>query len=204
MTNSSPTLDPHPDAARGDGRSDLQQLEQRIDALEGELASLKQHQPDANRLNMLVFEGYRDRLLAAFVAATGAAACGMQVTMFFSFWATAALRNGGPLIGKKSLIERAFGMMLPRSPSRTKLSQMDMGGIGRMLMEREMKNKNIASLPELIETAGDLGVTIRVCEMSMRLMGIRREELIDYPHLEFCGVAQFVDEAATSNTTMFV
>ncbi|MCA9066971.1 MAG: DsrE/DsrF/DrsH-like family protein, partial [Planctomycetaceae bacterium] len=159
--------------------------------------------PDPNRMNLLVFEAHRDRLLAAFVMATGAAACGMNVSMFFTFWATAALRKGGQL-GRKTLIERAFGWMLPRSANHTRLSQMDMLGMGRLLMKREMKKKRIADLDVLVQTAADLGVTIRVCEMSMQLMGIRREELIDYPNLGFCGVAKFVEEAATANTTLFL
>ena len=155
-------------------------------------------------MNLLVFESHRDRLLAAFVMATGAAACGMQVSMFFTFWGTAALRKGGRQFGRKTLVERAFGWMLPACPRKTKLSHLDMCGLGRLLMSREMKKKNIADLNDLIETAGELGVVIRVCEMSMQLMGIRREELIDYPSLEYCGVAKFVDEAASANTTLFI
>lgn len=182
--------------------------ESRLAGIERRVAELEEAgakpTPDANRLNLLVFEAHRDRLLAAFVMATGAAACGMQVTMFFTFWGTAALRKGAGQVGKKSFVEWAFGWMLPASPSRTKLSQMDMCGMGRMLMAREMKKKNIADLTSLIETAAELGVTIRVCEMSMQLMGIRREELIDYPGIEFCGVAKFVDEAASANTTLFI
>lgn len=186
-------------AETGNPVSSWQAMEARLAALEAKVAEL----PDPNRLNLLVFEGSRDRLLAAFVMATGAAACGAQVTMFFSFWATAVLRKGGQ-VGKKTLVERAFGWMLPANLGRTKLSHMDMGGLGRRLMQREMKSKNIADLDELIRVAADLGVSIRVCEMSMRLMGIRREELIDYPNLTFCGVANFVDDAAKANTTLFI
>jgi len=175
-------------------------LQKRIKQLEKQSAIA----PDPNCLNLLVFEAHRDRLLAAFVMATGAAACGMEVNMFFTFWATSALKQGGPQLGKKSLVERAFGWMLPSSSQGTKLSQMDMCGIGRVLMDREMKKKNIADLDVLIKTAADLGVKISVCEMSMQLMGIRREELIDYPGIEFCGVAKFVEEAATANTTLFI
>lgn len=183
-------------------------LEERLENLERQLSSLNvpdpNNLPDPNRLNLLVFDAGRDRLLAAFVMATGAAACGMQVTMFFTFWGTAALRQGGKQVGNKSLVERAFGWMLPRSARSTKLSKMDMCGLGRALMSREMKKKNIADLDQLIELAGELGVTIRVCEMSMNLMGIRREELIEYPKLEYCGVAKFTEEAATANTTLFI
>ncbi len=187
-----------------DSSNTIQDLEARLAQLESSLAALQDSQPDTNRMNLLVFEGSRDRLLASFVMATGAAACGMEVAMFFTFWGTAALRKGGPQLGKKSLVERAFGMMLPKSAGHTKLSHMDMCGMGRFMMGKEMQKKNIADLDSLIATAADLGVRIQVCEMSMNLMGIRREELIDYPHLDFCGVAKFVDDAATANTTLFI
>ena len=150
-----------------------------------------------------MFDGFRDRLLAALVIATGAAACGMNVSMFFTFWATATLRKGGQ-IGRTSFVEWAFGWMLPRNIQSTPLSQMDMGGLGRVLLEREMKRKKIARFPELLETAAELGVAISVCDMSMQLMGIRSEELIDYPNLSHCGVTTFVDKAATANTTLFI
>ena len=179
----------------------LTDLDERIRQLE---QSQTTNRVASNRLNLLVFESHRDRLLAAFVMATGAAACGMEVSMFFTFWGTAALKKGGPQFGKKSLVERAFGWMLPTSTRQTKLSQMDMCGLGRVLMSREMKRKNIADLDELIRTAAELGVTIRVCEMSMQLMGIRREELVGYPGIEYCGVATFVDEASSANTTLFI
>ena len=187
-----------------DASTTIELLEARLRHVENALASVEATQPDTNRLNLLVFEGSRDRMLAAFVMATGAAACGMKVSMFFTFWGTASLRKGGGQLGKKSLIERAFGMMLPSCARKTRLSQMDMCGIGRFLMDKEMQKKNIANLDQLIDTAGDLGVEIQVCEMSMNLMGIRREELIDYPHMNFCGVAKFVDDAASANTTLFI
>ena len=175
-------------------------LEKRIALLEKRLEQV----PDPDSLNLLIFSGDRDRLLAALVLATGAAACGMNVSMFFTFWATLALRDGGPQIGKKSIVERAFGWMLPRSAARTPLSQMDMCGMGRFLMTREMQKKNIADVDELFATAGELGVKVRVCEMSMQLMGIRREELIDYPNLDYCGVATFAEQTSQSNTTLFI
>ncbi|PNY35419.1 hypothetical protein C2E31_18095 [Rhodopirellula baltica] len=128
----------------------------------------------------------------------------MDVRMFFTFWATPALRRGGMSAGKKSVIEKAFGWMLPASAKRTKLSQMDFAGIGRAMMQREMRRKNVADLETLIGTAGDLGVKIQVCEMSMRLMGIDRAELIDYPDMDYCGVATFVSQAAQANTTLFI
>jgi len=175
-------------------------LEERVAALEEQW----EQAPDANVLNLLVFSGERDRLLAAFTMATGGAACGLDVSMFFTFWATPVLRKSGPTAGGKSLVERAFGWMLPRGPGQTKLSQMDMLGVGRHLMAREMRRKKMVGLDELIGTAADLGVKIFVCDTSMQLMGIRREELIDYAGLEICGVAQFVSLTSSANTTLFI
>ena len=160
--------------------------------------------PDANALSMVVFSGELDKLLAAFVIATGAAASEMRVSMFFTFWGTAALKKDAAQSRGKSWVEWAFGWMLPRGAGRTALSQMDMCGLGRMLMQSEMKKKNIADLDQLIPTAAELGVKIRVCEMSMQLMGIRREELIDYPGLDYCGVATFADLTSKANTTLFI
>ncbi|MCC9644955.1 DsrE/DsrF/DrsH-like family protein [Rhodopirellula sp. JC740] len=181
-----------------------QQLESQLDGMQRQLDQLKEGTSDPNQLNLVVFEGYKDRLMAAFVIATGAAACGMDVRMFFTFWATPALRKEGIREGNKSLVERAFGWMLPSSAKKTKLSQMDFGGLGRVMMQREMNRKNVCDLEGLIETAAELDVNIQVCEMSMQLMGIRRSELIDYPNLDYCGVATFVGQAAHANTTMFI
>jgi peroxiredoxin family protein len=175
-------------------------IEDRLSAIESQL----QRVPNPDSLNLLVFSGERDRLLAAFVMATGAAACGQEVTLFFTFWATAALRKPQKVSTQKSLVERAFGWMLPRGLNRTRLSQMDFGGMGRAMMSREMRQKNIADLDQLIATAAELGVRIRVCEMSMKLMGIQPCELIDYPALEFCGIASFADSCSQSNTTFMI
>ncbi len=176
-----------------------------IKRLEARLSALEDRQiTQSNTLNLLVFSGDRDKLLAAFVMATGAAASGMNVSLFFTFWATASLKKSKAQTGRKSLVERAFGWMLPGGVGETKLSNLDMLGMGRWLMSREMKRKGVAELPQLIELAGELGVNIQVCDMSMRLMGIKQEELIDFPNLEYCGVTTFMDQASNANTTLFV
>lgn len=179
---------------------DMASIEARLSALENQIQRI----PNPDALNLLVFSGERDRLLAAFVMATGAAACGQDVTLFFTFWATAALRKSQVVPTRKSLVERAFGWMLPRGMRNTRLSQMDFGGLGRAMMSREMRQKNIADLDQLIATAAELGVRIRVCEMSMKLMGIQPCELIDYPSIEFCGIASFADSCSQSNTTFMI
>jgi len=175
-------------------------LERRIEELEKQ----PKNTADSNSLSMVVFSGELDKLLAAFVIATGAAACGMRVSMFFSFWGAAALKKDGPQSKGKSLVENMFGRMLPGGIGKRKLSKLDMLGAGRQMMIREMAKKNIANLPELIEAARALEIEINICEMSMSLMGIRPEELIDYPNLGFCGVAGFVEQSSSSNTTLFI
>jgi peroxiredoxin family protein len=182
----------------------LEQLERQFEGQSKPVPGSTTEQEASNRLNLLVFSGELDRLLAAFVLATGAAACGMKVTMFFSFWATAALKKAGPQASNKSLVERMFGWMLPGGYGRRKLSHLDMLGAGRWMMCREMARKNIASLPELISVAEELGVEISICDMSMSLMGIRDEELIDYRNRSRCGAARFLELASESRTTLFI
>ncbi len=177
----------------------LAALECRIEELERRASS----SPDTNALSLLVFSGERDKLMAAFVMATGAAACGMRVSMFFTFWATAAMRR--PASGKgKRWTERAFGWLLPGRLRNTRLSHLDMFGLGRRLMANEMRRKGVADLDSLVASAAELGVRIQICEMSMRLLGIRQEELLEYPELTLCGVAQFVERAASDNATLFI
>lgn len=155
--------------------------------------------PAATRVTFVVFSGDLDRLLAAFTLATGAAACGLDVSMFFTFWGTAALktrRSSQP----KTAIERALGWMLPGGLGRARLSRLDFAGLGRWLIRREMRRKGIASLEELMAAAQESGVRMAVCETSMALMGIDRTELAEWPGLEICGVAHLWDQAAEGQT----
>lgn len=160
--------------------------------------------PDANALSMVVFSGELDKLLAAFVIATGAAASEMRVSMFFTFWGTAALKKDGPQEAGKTLVERMFGWMLPGGLHRRRLSRMDMCGIGRRMMAAEMRKKGTPDLESLISIAQECDVEVNVCEMSMSLMGITREELISYPKMKLCGVATFLETASKAGTTLFI
>jgi peroxiredoxin family protein len=94
--------------------------------------------------------------------------------------------------------------MLPRGTKGLKLSRMNMGGVGTAMIKRRMRGKQFAGCDELLEMAKESGVQIRVCDMSMDLMGIHRDELIDYPGLEQCGVATFMETALHSRVTLFV
>ena len=157
-----------------------------------------------NKLVEIVFSGDLDKALAAFVIATGAAAMGMDVVMFFTFWGTPLLRDKKKKVGGKDLMGKMFGAMLPKGLSKVKLSKMNMGGMGTAMMKSLMKKKNVASLQDMLELAAEMGVRIFVCEMSMDLMGFKREEMIDYPDLTFCGVAKMLEEAQGSKVQFFI
>jgi peroxiredoxin family protein len=176
--------------------------------LDKELAALKEklaQLPGAeNKLSMIVFSGGLDKHLAAMIIATGAAAMGMKVVLFYTFWGTAALRAPKKRVGGKNPIELMFGWMLPKGRNKLSLSQMNMAGMGTAMIKAIMKKKNVASLDELYEAAGQLGVEIKICEMSMDLMGFKREEMIDYPNLEVCGVATFLANARESAIQLFI
>lgn len=181
----------------------LDQVEQQIVELRQQVEALNQKSV-SNKLSMVVFSGDLDKLLASFIIGTGAAAMGMEVVMFFTFWATPALRDPKKSVGGKDLMGNMFGAMLPKGAGAVKLSSMNMGGMGTAMMKSLMKKKNVASLDQLIELAAELEIKLYVCEMSMDLMGFKREEMIDYPGIEYCGVAKFLEEAMDSKVQLFI
>ncbi len=172
-----------------------------LDSIKSQLAD----RPGAKRkLAMVVFSGDLDKHLASMIIATGAAAMGMEVVLFYTFWGTAALRDPAKSVSGKNLVEKMFGFMLPKGRNRTTLSQMHMAGAGTAMIKAIMKKKNVASLDEMFEIAAALGVKIVICEMSMDLMGLKREEMIDYPNLTVGGVATFLADAGESAIQLFI
>ncbi len=151
---------------------------------------------------MVVFSGELDKALASFIIANGAAAMGSKVTMFFTFWGLNVLRRPEKVGVAKNLVERMFGWMMPRGADRLKLSKMHMGGAGAAMIKGIMRKKNVQSLPELIEAAKKSGVRLVACAMSMDLMGIKREELID--GVEEGGVAMYLDSAESGTVNLFI
>jgi len=182
---------------------DVQQLEEEFKSLQDRFDMLNKRTPD-NKLSMIVFSGELDKVLAAFVIATGAVAMGMEVVMFFTFWGTPVLRDVNKRAGGKDMMGKMFGAMLPKGTGAVKLSKMNMGGMGTIMMKSLMKKKNVASLEEMLALAEELEVRIYVCEMSMDLMGFKREEFIDYKGLGFAGVATFLQEAQNSKVQLFI
>ena len=162
----------------------------------------KEIKNSGNDKTLVVFSGNLDKAIASFIIANGAAAMGRKVTMFFTFWGLNILRKptGGKV--KKDLLGHMFGMMMPKGSQKLKLSQMSMGGLGGKMIKYIMKKNNIASLEELIEQGKEQGIKIIACSMSMDLMGIKKEELID--GIEIGGVATYLAAAETADTNLFV
>jgi peroxiredoxin family protein len=178
-------------------------LEKQVAELQSQLDALKQ-KSTSNKLSLIVFSGDLDKALAAFVIATGAVAMGMEANMFFTFWGTPLLRDKRKHVSGKDAMGKMFGTMLPTGTTQAKLSKMNLGGMGTVMMKTLMKKKNVSSLQELLALAEELEVNILICEMSMDLMGFKREEMIDYKYLTYGGVASFLAEAADSKIQLFI
>lgn len=150
---------------------------------------------------LLIFSDDMDKAFAAFVIANGAAAMDSPVTLFFAFWGLNILRKPASSKGK-DLLSKMFGFMMPRGPSQLKLSRMNMMGMGSATMKYVMRKKKVMFLPELIASAREQGVRLVACSMSMEVMGIRKDELID--GVEIGGVGTFLAAAEKSNMTLFI
>lgn len=151
---------------------------------------------------MVVFSGNMDKALASFIIANGAAAMGRPVTMFFTFWGLNILRKPEKQHVKKSAVEKMFGAMMPRGSRKLKLSKMNMGGMGTKMMKRVMREKHVETLENLMKQAMENGVKLVACTMSMDVMGIRKEEIID--GVEFAGVASYLGDAENSDVNLFI
>ena len=155
-----------------------------------------------NAQTMVVFSGDLDKILASFIIANGALAMGKKVNMFFTFWGLNALRKENYTNHNKGFLDKMFGMMMPKGVNKLKLSQMHMGGMGTAMMKYVMKNKNVNSLEELMSMFLKSGGKITACTMSMDVMGITKEELID--GVEYAGVANYLGDAEDSFSNLFI
>jgi NADPH-dependent 2,4-dienoyl-CoA reductase/sulfur reductase-like enzyme/peroxiredoxin family protein/rhodanese-related sulfurtransferase/TusA-related sulfurtransferase len=155
-----------------------------------------------NGASIIVFSNDMDRVLAAFVLANGAAATGRNVTMFFTFWGLTVLRTKKTGQVKKDFMGRMFGMMLPKGMDDLSLSQINFGGMGPKLMKKRMKQKQVDQLRSMYTQARMAGVRMVACQMSMDIMGIPQQELLD--GIEIGGVATYMEAASESGVNLFI
>jgi len=169
--------------------------------IERKLVELRKRTVD-DRAALVVFSGDLDKVFAAFVIATGAAAAGLETSIFFTFWGLSVLKKKGAAGGPKSIMERMFALMTPSSSESLGTSKMNFFGMGAVMLRKMMADKQIVSLEEMMQLARELGVKMIACTMSMDAMGVSKAELVD--GLEYGGVATYMADAANSRVTLFI
>jgi peroxiredoxin family protein len=177
------------------------EVERQLKTIKQELADLKERTPD-NRLTMVVFSGDLDKVLASFVIATGAVGMGLDVSMFFTFWGLSTLKKRDAKRHHRDLYERMFAVMTPTGTQAMGVSKLNFGGMGAVMLRRMMKNNEISSVEELMELARESGVRMIACTLSMDVLGITQDDLVD--GLELGGVGAYLGDAAKSRVTLFV
>jgi peroxiredoxin family protein len=154
------------------------------------------------KTTIVLFSGDMDKAIAAFIIANGAAAYDHEVTIFCTFWGLNTLRKDEVVNVKKGLLEKMFGWMMPRGASKLGLSKMNMLGMGPQMIKHVIKKHNALSLPQLIELAKEQNVKLVACTMTMDLLGLKEEELID--GLEYAGVAAYLGDATEAKVNLFI
>jgi NADPH-dependent 2,4-dienoyl-CoA reductase/sulfur reductase-like enzyme/peroxiredoxin family protein/rhodanese-related sulfurtransferase/TusA-related sulfurtransferase len=152
--------------------------------------------------SFILFSDDLDRAIATFVLANGAAATGKKVSIFFTFWGLNVIKKEHKPEVKKDFFGRMFSWMMPSNSKKLRLSQMSMMGMGGKVMRHLMRKKNIGSLEELRQQAMDHGVEFIACQMTMDMMGIHKEELLD--GVTIGGVATYMERAERSNVNLFI
>jgi peroxiredoxin family protein len=154
------------------------------------------------KTTIVLFSGDLDKAIAAFIIANGAAAYDHEVTIFFTFWGLNTLRKEELIKVNKGLLEKAFGWMMPRGANKLGLSKMNFAGMGPKMIKHVIKKHNALSLPQLIELAQEQGIKLVACTMTMDLLGLQEEELLD--GLEYAGVAAYLGDAVDAKVNLFI
>lgn len=178
----------------------MEKLQEQLAQLQAQTQQIQGEMPD-NRVSIVLFSGDLDKAFASFVIATGAAASGMEVSMFFTFWGLSPIKARKSNAGK-SFLQKMFSWMLPAGPQGLGISKMNFGGIGSRLMRVVMRQNKVVPLEQMIEMAKQLGVKMTACQMSMEVMGITKEELMN--DIEVGGVAAFLADATRSKSSLFI
>ncbi|WP_319995438.1 CoA-disulfide reductase [Trichococcus shcherbakoviae] len=171
-------------------------------ALAAQAAQAPVLQETKDGATMVVFSGDLDKALASFIIANGAAAYGKPVTMFFTFWGLNVIKRPEKVSVAKRGMERMFDIMLPNHAGQLPISKMNMSGVGSKMIQAVMKQKNVDSLPVMIAQAQKMGVKMVACTMSMDIMGIKEEEIIE--GVDFGGVAAYIGDTMDSNLNLFI
>lgn len=151
---------------------------------------------------IVVFSGDLDKVMAAFIIANGAAAYGHKVTMFFTFWGLNTLKDETAKAGKKGILEKMFGWMMPRGANKLSLSKMNFLGLGPKMIDHVVKKHNAMSVPQLIELANEQDINLVACTMTMDLLGIQEEEMME--SINHGGVGAYIGDAEQANTNLFI
>lgn len=155
-----------------------------------------------DKTTIVLFSGDLDKAIAAFIIANGAAAYDHEVTIFFTFWGLNTLRKDEKATVNKGWLEKAFAWMMPRGSKKLGLSRMNFAGAGPAMIKHVMKKHKALSLPQLIELAQEQGVKLVACTMTMDLLGLQQEELID--GIEYAGVAAYLGDATEAKVNLFI
>jgi len=182
---------------------EMNALFDRVEYLEQQVAGIIESpaQDIENRLAMVVFSGDLDKAIAAFIIASGAAALGLEVSIFFTFWGINIIKKERQYVDK-NLLEKGFTALMPGNSENLPLSQMNYFGMGSKLIRKVMKDKGVSSIEELIETAQELGVQLVSCTMSQELLGISESELME--GTQDGDVATFLRDASRAKATLFI
>ncbi|MYL49752.1 hypothetical protein GLV98_09650 [Halobacillus litoralis] len=157
---------------------------------------------ETKKTNIILFSGDYDKAMAAYIIANGAAAYDHEVTIFHTFWGLNALRKDENIQVKKGFMEKMFGKMMPRGADKMGISKMNFAGFGPKMIKDVMKKHNAMPLPDLIEMAQEQEINLVACTMTMDLLGLQKEELLD--DIQYAGVAAYLADAEDGNVNLFI
>jgi len=158
--------------------------------------------PEKKKTTIVLFSGDYDKAMAAYIIANGAAAYDHEVTIFHTFWGLNALRKDEQVAVKKGFMEKLFGKMMPRGSDKMGLSKMNFAGFGPKMIKGIMKKHNAVPLPELISMAQEMEIKLVACTMTMDLLGLQKEELLN--GIEYAGVGAYLVDAQEGNVNLFI
>ena len=157
---------------------------------------------EKKRTTIVLFSGDYDKAMAAYIIANGAAAYDHEVTIFHTFWGINALRKQEPVAVKKGFLEKMFAKMMPRGAEKLGLSKMQMLGMGPKMIKHVMNKHNALTLTQLVEMAQEQEIKLVTCTMTMDLLGLQKEELLD--GIQYAGVAAYLADAEDGNVNLFI